>query len=168
MGISCKKFGFEELKQRLADINKGFEETPDNPQIRRLLSYIGEELCGHARTITKGHATGGYDDHTGNLRSSIGYRIYRDGEPVYDGGFQNVQVVNEKGETVTGNGIEAAKQALNNYGLAYSIPMRGWTLVIVAGMSYATYVEAKGYNVLHLTNVEMKNKIEELKKDLGM
>lgn len=168
MGIVAKKFGFDELKRRLADKNNAYAETPDDPKVRRLLAYIGEELCNHARTITKGHSSGGYDDQTGNLRSSIGYRIYRDGEPVYEGGFKNVQVVNEKGETVTGDGVEAAKAALDDYGLAYSIPMRGWTLTIVAGMSYAAYVEAKGYNVLHLTNIEMKKKIEELKKDLGM
>lgn len=159
MGIVVKKFGFDEIRRKLASQNKASEGTPDNPQVRRLLAYIGEELCNHARTITPSHDSGGYEDQTGNLRSSIGYRIYRDAEIVQDGGFKNVS---------GGDGIDQAKNALDNYGLAYSIPTNGWTLVIVAGMSYAAYVEAKGYNVLHLTNIEMKKKIEELKKDLGM
>lgn len=167
MGIVGGKFGFDEIKKR---INKSAmtSSAPSDLKVGRLLSYIGEELCNHARTITKGHSSGGYDDQTGNLRSSIGYRIYKDGKPWKDGGFQNVTVTNQKGETVKGNGEADAKVALDKYGLAYDIPMNGWTLVIVAGMSYATYVEAKGYNVLHLTNIEMQKEIEQLRKDLGI
>ena len=150
-------FGFDALKAKVKTMSSG--ETASDQELERWLSYIGEELCAHARTITPGHSTGGYDDQTGNLRSSIGFRLYKDGTAVKDGGFKNVG---------NGNGVEEAKNALDKYGLSYEISTNGWTLLIVAGMSYATYVEAKGYNVLHLTKVEMGKKIEELKKELGL
>lgn len=147
----AKKFGFEELKRKLQ--KQGFQDETDGQKIKRLLSYVGENLCNHARR------EGGYTDRTGNLRSSIGYRIYKDGEPVIEGGFKNV------GE---GKGEEVAKAALDKYRFENDIPKNGWTLTIVAGEHYATYVEAKGYNVLHLTNIEMKKEIEQLKKDLRL
>ena len=159
MGIvNFDKFGFDAIKAKARQRAEEARGASDQ-ELVRWLSYIGEELCNHARTITPDHSTGGYDDQTGNLRSSIGYRVFKNGEPVKDGGFKNVK---------EGNGIEEAKDALERYGLAHDIPVDGWTLVIVAGMSYATYVEAKGYNVLHLTKAEMYKKIEELKKELGL
>lgn len=151
MGV--KKFGFDKVKRKLAKVG----EPANDQQILRLLTYIGEELCEHARNITPGHSSGGYDDQTGNLRSSIGYRIYKDGDFSAEGGFKSVGGA---------EGISAAREALDKYELSHPISVEGWTLVIVAGMSYARYVEAKGYNVLHLTKVEMLKKIAELKDDL--
>lgn len=151
--MDVRKFGFDRVKKRLAKAGK----PRNDKQILRLLSYIGEELCEHARNITPGHSSGGYDDQTGNLRSSIGYRIYKDGDISVDGGFKSVGGV---------QGVSAAREALDKYELAHPISVEGWTLVIVAGMSYARYVEAKGFNVLHLTKIEMLKKIAELKKDL--
>lgn len=156
MGIvNTGKFGFDAVKRRLQNQTGNANDA----KMERWLSYIGEELCNHARTITKGHSSGGYDDQTGNLRSSIGFRLYKDGVKVKDGGFKNVS---------GGNAIQEAKSALDKYGLAYEIPMQGWTIVIVAGMSYATYVESKGFNVLHLTKEEMRIKVEELKNRLKL
>lgn len=153
--VNTGKFGFDAIKKKLQNQANNVNDT----KIERWLSYIGEELCNHARTITKGHSSGGYDDQTGNLRSSIGFRIYKDGQKIKDGGFKNVS---------GGNAINEAKSALDRYGLAYEIPIKGWTIVVVAGMSYATYVESKGFNVLHLTNEEMRVKIEELKNKLNL
>ena len=153
--ISTGKFGFDEVKKKLQNQSSSVNDK----KIERWLSYIGEKLCNHARTVTRSRASGGYDDQTGNLRSSIGFRVYKDGKKVVDGGFKNVS---------GGNAISEAKTALDKHGLAYEIPIKGWTLVIVAGMSYATYVESKGYNVLHLTKDEMRIKIEELKNRLKL
>ena len=148
--LKAKAFGFEELKRK---IKRQVQEQADDQSIKRWLSYIGEHLCNHARR------EGGYTDRSGNLRSSVGYRIFKDGVAVVDGGFENV------GE---GNGIEEAKKALDAYAIANEIPINGWTIIVVAGQSYARYVEAKGFNVLHLTKIEMDEKIEELKQDLGL
>lgn len=154
MGITS--FGFDELKRDLGMV----EHEIDEDALLLRLKYLGEELCNHARNVTPGHSTGGYEDRTGNLRSSIGYRIYKDGEPVTDGGFKSVSGGTE--------GEEAAKTGLDAYAMFYEIPVEGWTLVLVAGMNYAKAVEAKGYNVLHLTEIEMQDKIKELKKKLGL
>lgn len=148
MGVTT--FGFEEAK-RMAQESGGI---PDDEMLLRL-SYIGEELCNHARTITPGHSTGGYDDQTGNLRSSIGYRILKDGQRKQDGGFKSVG--GDEGES-------NANDALNEF--SSQCNANGWTLLIVAGMNYAEYVQAKGYNVLHLTAIELQDKIEELKRQL--
>lgn len=148
-----KKFGFDNVRRKLEKSGK----PADDRQTLRLLSYIGEELCEHARNITPGHSSGGYDDRTGNLRSSIGYRIYKDADIQKEGGFKNVN---------GGSGISSAREALDKYELSHPISVDGWTLVIVAGMSYARYVEAKGYNVLHLTRIELLKKIAELKGKL--
>ena len=79
-----------------------------------------------------------WNDDTGNLRSSIGYVI------MYDGvvRFENFQTCNGKGP----DGATTAKS------FAYEIASRypkGIALVIVAGMEYASYVEAiESRNVL--------------------
>lgn len=157
MGIRVKPFGFDKVK--------GSNIVDTDTIVKRRLQYIGEELCTHARTVTMSHADGGYDDQTGNLRSSIGYRIYHNGEMITEGGFQA-----GFGTTGGSEGIQAAKEGLETYGLAHGIDnIEGWTLVLVAGMNYAYYVQEKyGYNVLHLTTIEMEKKINELKEELHL
>lgn len=152
MGI--KKFGFEEIRKKYEgqNVSDAYSE-----KILRYLQYIGEEMCEHARNITPDRNSGGFDDHTGNLRSSLGYRIYYNGDAMMDGGFKDVG---------GGNGMDEAKAALDRYELSHSITMDGWAIIIVAGMSYAKWVEAKGFNVLHLTRVKLEEEINNLKKQL--
>lgn len=157
MGV--RKYGFDEVRNQIR--NGGI---PDEDMIM-YLSYIGDKMTTHARTITRGHATGGFDDQTNNLRSSIGFRILKDGNPVKDGGFKT------EGDGKDGNGGEgktAAQNALNNFTDDPRISTDGWTLIVVAGMNYAKHVEDKGYNVLFLTNIELEREIEKLKKKLGL
>ena len=73
---------------------------------------------------------GDYLDDTDNLRSSIGFGIYLDGVPDVDDFDGNPE------------GVAAARSALN------AVPKRGWQLIGVAGMEYASAVESKGYNVI--------------------
>ena len=167
MGV--KKFGFDEARKKAAKKGGG---TSDRVLLRRL-HKIALDMVAHARTITPGHPEG-YEDRTGNLRSSIGYRIYKDGVAVEDGGFQGGY-----GSTGGAEGQAHAKSALEGY-LLSGVETEGWTIVIVAGMSYASAVEsghrktrngrwyeAKGYNVLKLTGDELKKRVEKLKKELG-
>ena len=151
---TVKKIGFDSIRR-----NAGGTTASQDEIVERRLRYLGEEMCNHARTVTPNQETGGYNDHTKNLRSSIGYAICHNGEIVTDGGFQSV------GGT---SGVQAAKDALSRYIEEADIPVVGWALVMVAGMEYATYVEAKGYNVLELTERELQGKIAELKKELGL
>lgn len=153
MGVR-KTFGFSEIKKKYSI---GKIEASIDSKILRQLSYIGEELCNHARNITPSRNSGGFDDQTGNLRSSIGYAIYKNGERKKKGGFKQVKNGND--------GEKIAKSVVEEYGDNVASAL-GWTLVIVAGMNYATYVEAKGHNVLRLTDYELKSKIAELKAKL--
>lgn len=92
------------------------------------LKFLGEDLVKYARDSHN------YTDRTGNLTNSMGYAVVRNGDIVFSGGS------NQHGE-----GAEAAlKTAVK---MAAKLP-NSFSLVIVAGMSYAAYVEAKGYNVI--------------------
>lgn len=81
-----------------------------------------------------------YKDQTGNLRSSLGYIIYNDGELLAED-FQSSGTGSGDGSEGVERGREYAK------GIAETYPDR-LVGVIVAGMNYALYVESKGYDVL--------------------
>lgn len=114
------------------------------------LSYIGEEAVKIARE------KGSYMDVTGNLRSSIGYCILADGNPVVNGKTERFE-----GKSGSGSEGAAASQALLSK-LKSKFP-QGVVLIVCAGMNYAAYVE----NVRHkdvLTSAELR--AEELAKKL--
>ena len=153
--MGLKKYGFEKAKAEISS------EISDEDMIFDL-SYIGERMCNHAREITIGHSSGGYDDQTCNLRSSIGYRILKGGVVVKDSGFKIVEGPFGRGE----KGEEAARKALEAFSVMASLT--GWTIIIVAGKDYAKHVEDRGYNVLHLTDIALQEEIEKLKKKRGL
>lgn len=153
--MGLKKFGFDK-----ASVGGG-SGISDEDMIFDL-SYIGEQMCNHAREITIGHSSGGYDDQTCNLRSSIGYRILKNGVAVKDSGFKTIQNENGRGE----KGENAARKALEAFSVEASV--NGWTLIVVAGMDYAKYVEDRGYNVLHLTDIALQEEIAKLKRKRGL
>lgn len=95
----------------------------------KVLKNIGEACVAEAV------ANGNYTDQTGNLRSSIGYVICKDGVIVDEGGFWNVG--GSEGPTAG----RAKAQSL-------AVGATGLVLIIVAGMQYAQYVADKGFNVL--------------------
>jgi hypothetical protein len=93
-----------------------------------LLKSLGEDLAKYAKDKHN------YTDRTGNLTNSISYAIVRNKKMVYYSGS------NQPNE-----GTEASlKIALK---MANDLP-DAFSLIIVAGMNYAAYVEAKGYNVI--------------------
>lgn len=69
-------------------------------------------------------------DQTGNLRSSIGYVVGRDGEVVSEGGFRTIL----NGATGSSEGKQFANELANSFANKYF-------LIVVAGMKYASYVE---------------------------
>lgn len=114
-------FTMNDVKAHMDKAKQGFEESLLD-EFRR----TGEQFIADARSIRT------YQDQTGNLRSSIGYALFKDGqmlEQTFPGG------------DVTGSGGTLAKWVANSY-------KRGYLLVVVAGMFYAQYVEAKSYDVL--------------------
>lgn len=98
------------------------------------------DAVNHART------TDTYKDRTGNLRSSIGYVLYFNGQLVHE----NFQM---SGVRMGGSNTEAkgSKGTKSGRDLAHEVALKhptGFVAVIVAGMNYALFVEAKGFDVL--------------------
>ena len=93
---------------------------------------LGEMCVNHARNVP---ASQGFQDQTGNLRSSIGYMVFNDGVAVHIA-YEQVKSGSEgaiKGESL------ARKVGEKSTGIC---------LVVTAGMEYALYVESKGRDVI--------------------
>lgn len=115
------------------------------------LVEIAEETCRTARTSHR------YQDQTGNLSSSIGYCILRDGEIIREGGFEVVK----DGAEGAARGREYLRQ------LAPEHP-NGIVLLIVAGMEYSAYVEAMGLDVLDSARIRTRELVRQLLSSLGL
>ncbi len=126
-------------------------EKATKKQMVDALHYIGNEFIEKARN------NGNYTDRTGNLRSSIGYAIFKNGIEV----GSKFEIANEDENS---EGVNAGKSA------AKSISKTGFALVVVAGMEYAIAVESRGKNVLTLfapTMGEVSEDLNKLLKDVG-
>jgi len=95
--------------------------------IKNRFQYVGEQFINLARNNNT------YVDQTGNLRSSIGYMVFYNGQTVSQ---------NFKGKS---EGQEEGKRIATL--IAEGHP-KGFILVAVAGMDYAAAVEAKGKDVI--------------------
>lgn len=139
-------------------------------EIIRAFSYLGEQCV---RRIRDRSAQESWFDQTGNLRSSIGYAVYERGKVVIESAFETVK----SGSQGSNEGRKAIEVLASKYAQTYA-------LVVVAGMSYAEYVEAKeSKDVLASTELWARSKIDEylnkakdraykrilkLQKDLGL
>lgn len=122
-----------------------------------MLKAVGEECETEMRLQKK------YLDQTNNLRSSTGFVIASGGKILVSSGFK------AEGEGSLGNGAEGAKQGqLYSEALAHDTGSDQISLILVAGMDYAEYVESKGLNVMdsavNLARRQVKEIIEELVK----
>ena len=87
-----------------------------------------------------------YIDQTGNLTNSIGYVVTHKGKAVSQGGFSGT------GEEISAQiGLSLANEIASE-------TQNDFAVIIVAGMNYAAYVEAKGYNVI--LPAELKARID--------
>lgn len=114
------------------------------------LSAIGEQVLNAARS------TNSYKDQTGNLRSSIGYVVAVDGEIVQMSSFE---VVKDGSEGAKG-GKDYAMKLTNDF-------PQGIVLIVVAGMNYASYVSAKGYDVLDSSELLADKLVPQMLQKLG-
>ncbi len=130
-------------------------------QVERLKQAVIYNLCAIGETVLNvARDTDSYKDQTGNLRSSIGYVVAVDGEIVQMSDFD----LSEKGtDRVTGqtNGREYAKEVITRF-------PKGIVLVVVAGMNYASYVSAKGYDVLDSSELLAEQLVPKILKRLGL
>ena len=134
------------------DVQRRFDAFLDQIQKQQIkrLSMLGEMCVNHARSIPKDL---GFEDQTGNLRSSIGYVVFVDGVAVHS--FY---------EEVKG-GAEGAK-AGQRLSAKIGEGSSGVCLVVTAGMNYATYVESRGRDVIasaeQLAKRELPRMLEKL------
>ena len=113
--------------------------------------YVGEQCIVEARD------NGDYTDQTGNLRSSIGYAVLWNGKIIQKECADKVKNGDEgtsKGEKFLSDRIKKAQK-------------KGVVLIVTAGMNYAEYVEAKGYNVLSSAELKAGPLIKSILKQLG-
>ena len=120
-------------------------------QIIESLCRIGEEAVTLAKLIPPER---GFTDRTGNLRSSIGYVVCKDGQPInlafeaVKGGHEGVHTGQRLAMEIAGKHPE------------------GYTLIVVAGMNYAAYVESKGRDVLTSAETEAGKLLEKHMADM--
>ena len=122
--------------------------------IKKALIYnlcaVGEQVLNAARL------TNSYKDQTGNLRSSIGYVVAVDGEIVQMSSFDTVK----DGREGSRGGKEYAMQLVRDF-------PHGIVLIVVAGMNYASYVSAKGYDVLDSSELLADKLVPQMLQQLG-
>lgn len=136
------------------DVRKRFDaflNEIEKKQIARL-QRLGEMCLVEARTNK------GYMMQTGALLSSTGYEVFVDGVAIHSQFDAASGAESNAAET----GIKSGQNIAETIGKG----TRGIALVVVAGMNYAAYVEAKGYNVLssaeHLAERELPRMLEKL------
>lgn len=116
-------------------------------EITKCLVKLGEECIAKIRDRSKEES---WIDRTGNLRSSIGYAVYDYGIKQIESAFQIVRNGNE--------GSSEGKKMISQLGSEYS---NAYSLVVVAGMNYASYVEAlENKDVLASTELWAKSIVD--------
>ncbi|MCM1543708.1 MAG: hypothetical protein NC110_00255 [Ruminococcus sp.] len=136
------------------DVKRRFDaflEEVKKKQIARL-QKLGEMCLIEARNNK------GYMMQTGALLSSTGYMIFVDGVALHT----QFDAASGAESNAAQEGIKAGESLADKVGKE----TKGVALVVVAGMNYAMYVEAKGYNVLtsaeHLAERELPRMLEKL------
>ena len=113
------------------------------------------QLAEEAVTYSKENK--GYQDRTANLKNSISFALYLDGQLIPSA----VGKIPKAEEAVGGQ--EGVSAALDEYAQKEGVVApKGYSLVIVAGMNYGKYVEDKGYNVLHLTKYFLRDEMKKI------
>ncbi|MBE8712539.1 hypothetical protein [Sphingobacterium hungaricum] len=126
----------------------------DNEVIKHLSAVLerGVELVRNK--ISNGKA---YDDHTGNLRSSTGFIIYKDGKVVHKS-FKESPVGTDKA-TGLKEGLQVALDVLRE--------STGWGVVLVSGMEYSSWVERKGFDVLSGAYINLDSALKQAFAEMG-
>lgn len=146
MGIKAN-FTKDDLRKRL----DAFLDEVEKKQIARL-QRLGE-MC-----LIEARSNKGYMMQTGALLSSTGYEVFVDGVAIHS---QFDAASGAESEAAT-KGVKTGQSIAEKIGKE----TKGVALVVVAGMNYAAYVEARGYNVLssaeHLAERELPRMLEKL------
>lgn len=136
------------------DVRKRFDaflDMVEQKQIARL-QRLGE-MC-----LIEARSNKGYMMQTGALLSSTGYEVFVDGVAIHS----QFDAASGAESEAASRGVQTGKSIAEKIGKE----TKGVALVVVAGMNYAAYVEARGYNVLssaeHLAERELPRMLEKL------
>ena len=145
MGIKAK-FSEGDIKRYMQEKTERVDSV-----IIRNLRRLGEQTVAYARNRAGEES---WYDQTGNLRSSIGYVVGKDGEVIGSGGFS--QVLN--GSEGSSEGKQFAMELANELAGKYF-------LIVVAGMDYASYVEEmENKDVLASANLLAQEELPKMTK----
>ena len=143
--VSLKLTGLEELNMLL-------EERKE-----RVVNFLKVRLLQVAEeAVTYSKENKGYHDRTANLKNSISFALFYDGEIVmmHEGVIPHPEAVE--------GGQGSVKSAIQTFAEENGVSaIKGFSLIVVAGMEYGVYVEHRGYNVLYLTESFLKEKMGE-------
>ena len=136
------------------DVRKRFDaflDMVEQKQIARL-QRLGE-MC-----LIEARSNKGYMMQTGALLSSTVYEVFVDGVAIHS----QFDAASGAESEAASKGVQAGKSIAEKIGKE----TKGVALVVVAGMNYAAYVEARGKNVLssaeHLAERELPRMLEKL------
>lgn len=131
-----------------AEIDKYLEQEIARREkaIINAVNYVGVTCINEARR------GGAYHDRTGNLRNSIGYVLVVNGK-----------IQDESNFDATEGGL-TGKAKIQELAARYP---EGIVLIVVAGMNYATHVEAMNLNVLTSAELLAEQMVPQLLKQLG-
>ncbi|MEO6134370.1 MAG: hypothetical protein ABIP35_04410 [Ginsengibacter sp.] len=149
------KFSIADIKKSFAEFSENFDQV-----IIERLSFVGEKFLVNARN------NGNYTDQTGNLRSSIGYAIIKDGEFVVT--KYNTSTKQKKSKK---KNLAAPQERNVTNSLLASIAEKfpkGFVLVGLAGMEYAAYVESKNKDVITSSAITAENDLSSSLDELRM
>lgn len=112
-------------------------------QVLQAIHNVGLDAVTTARN-KENHS---WKPQTGNLQSSFGYVIVVNGK-IIEGDFRKIG-----GTTDGSKGMTEAQNFANELASKYPDSIQ---LIVVAGMPYAQYLEARGYNVLDMSEVNAR------------
>lgn len=142
-------------KENVRSYLEAFVEKVVQKQIR-YMQYLGEMCLIEARNNK------GYTMQTGALLSSTGYEVFVDGVAIHS----QFDAASGAESEAAARGVKIGQSIAEKVGKE----TKGIALVVVAGMNYAAYVEARGYNVLssaeHLAERELPRMLEKLITDI--
>lgn len=138
--------GLRDLQQRLKERKEALKRVLDIKILQ-----LAEEAVAHAKRNK------GYKDRTANLKNSISFALYYDGELVTARAGQIPDpAADPEGQT-------QVETALDEYARKDGVVApKGYSLIIVAGMRYGAHVEHKGYNVLYLTKYYLRDELRKI------
>ena len=151
--------GVEALKKRLMEKKQAVDNV-----LSMMLSELGEK----AVTFSKDNK--GYKDRTANLKNSISFAVFCDGKLInkvigegYNATYKDEQNKIQNNPHTKGEVMQMRSNALEEYARKQGVVApKGYTIIVVAGMSYAKHVEDKGYNVLYLTRHYLHNGMKDV------